>query len=148
MAIEVHGVAPLLQVYDMPRSVQFYRDVLGFEVVATSPNLGGTDRFHWALLRLGDAEIMLNTAYEFDEKRPAEPDRGRTAAHGDTGLFFACRDVQAAYEEFSAKGLVLQKPHVTGYGTKQLSLSDPDGYGLCFQWRATEQKAAGNDAHT
>jgi glyoxylase I family protein len=135
MALEVRGVAPLLQVYDMPRSVRFYRDMLGFEVVATSPNLGGEDRFHWALLRLGDAEIMLNTAYEFDEQRPAEPDLPRTAAHGDTGLFFGCPDVDAAYEEFSGKGLKLKKPHVAGYGMKQLSFSDPDGYGLCFQWR-------------
>lgn len=37
MAVEVRGVCPLLQVYDMPTSVRFYRDTLGFEVVATSP---------------------------------------------------------------------------------------------------------------
>jgi catechol 2,3-dioxygenase-like lactoylglutathione lyase family enzyme len=52
MAIDVRGVCPLLQVYDMPASVKFYRDMLGFEVVTTSPVLG-PDRFHWALLRLG-----------------------------------------------------------------------------------------------
>ena len=137
MALEVRGVALLLEVYDMPRSVRFYRDLLGFEVVTTSPNLGGEDRFHWALLRLGEAEIMLNSAYEFDEERPPEPDRARTAAHRDTGLFFACPDVDAAYEAFSAKGLKLKKPHVASYGMKQLSFNDPDGYGLCFQWRAS-----------
>lgn len=139
MALNIRRVAPLLQVYDMSRSVRFYRDMLGFELVTTSPNLGGEDRFHWALLRLGEADIMLNTAYEFDEQRPAEPDRRRTAAHGDTGLFFECPDVDAAYEEFSAKGLKLKKPHVAPYGMKQLSFSDPDGYGLCFQWRASSE---------
>jgi glyoxylase I family protein len=135
MAIEVRGVAPLLEVYDMPRSVRFYRDVLGFEVVSTSPKLG-EDRFHWALLRLGEAEVMLNTAYEFDEERPAEPERARTAAHQDTCLFFGCPDVDAAYEELRAKGVTVGKPSVARYGMKQLSLSDPDGYGLCFQWPA------------
>jgi glyoxylase I family protein len=136
MAIEVRGVAPLLEVYDMPRSVRFYRDVLGFEVVSTSPKLGGEDRFHWALLRLGDAEVMLNTAYEFDDERPAEPDGARTAAHRDTCLFFGCPDVDAAYEELRGKVAGLRKPTVALYGMKQLSLSDPDGYGLCFQWSA------------
>ncbi|UWZ83128.1 VOC family protein [Occallatibacter riparius] len=32
MAIEVTGVAPLVQVFDVPKSIRFYRDVLGFAV--------------------------------------------------------------------------------------------------------------------
>jgi glyoxylase I family protein len=135
MALDVCGLTPLLQVYDMPASVRFYRDVLGFEIVNTSPKLG-EDRFHWALLRLGDAELMLNTAYEFDAERPPQPDPQRTAAHGDTGLFFGCPNVDAAYEELRGKGVELKKPVVAPYGMKQLSLRDPDGYGLCFQWPA------------
>jgi catechol 2,3-dioxygenase-like lactoylglutathione lyase family enzyme len=137
MAIEVRGVCPLVQVYDMPTSVKFYRDKLGFEVVSTSPVLG-PDRFHWALLRLGGAEVMLNTAYEFDNERPVPADRARVAAHGDTGLFFGCRDVDAAYEELRDKGVTVKPPTVARYGMKQLYLKDPDGYGLCFQWRAEE----------
>lgn len=135
MALDVRGLTPLLQVYDMPTSVRFYRDVLGFEVVTTSPTLG-EDRFHWALLRLGNAELMLNTAYEFDHERPAEPEHARTAAHDDTGLYFGCPDVKAAYEELRAKGVTVKEPSVTGYGMKQLYLRDPDGYALCFQWSA------------
>ena len=135
MALEVSGLTPLLQVYDMPTSVRFYRDVLGFEIMRTSPVLG-EDRFHWALLRLGNAELMLNTAYEFDDERPAKPDHARTAAHDDTGLFFACPDVDAAYKELSSKGVNVKKPSITGYGMKQMYLRDPDGYALCFQWSA------------
>ena len=135
MTIDVRGLTPLLQVYDMPTSVRFYRDLLGFEVVSTSPVLG-EDRFHWALLRLGDAELMLNTAYEFDGERPVEPDPARTAAHGDTGLFFGCPDVDRAYEELRGKGVTVQEPSVAPYGMKQMYLRDPDGYALCFQWSA------------
>jgi len=135
MALDVRGLTPLLQVYDMPRSVRFYRELLGFEVVSTSPKLG-EDRFHWALLRLGDADLMLNTAYEFDDDRPAEPDDARTAAHDDTGLFFGCPNVDAAYEELRGKGVTVKEPVVTGYGMKQMYLRDPDGYALCFQWSA------------
>src|SRR4030095_15238124 len=108
MALDVRGLTPLLQVYDMPRSVRFYRDLLGFEVMSTSPVLG-EDRFHWALLRLGGAELMLNTAYEFDNERPAEPDRARASAHEDTGLFFGCPDVDAAYEELRGKGVKVKE---------------------------------------
>ena len=136
MAIDVRGVCPLLGVYDMPTAVRFYRDKLGFELVSTSPALGGEDRFHWCLLRLGDAEVMLNTAYEFDEERPSREKHARERGHGDTCLYFGCPDVDAAYEELRAKGVDVKEPKVAPYGMKQMYLSDPDGFGLCFQWRA------------
>jgi catechol 2,3-dioxygenase-like lactoylglutathione lyase family enzyme len=135
MALDLLGLAPLLQVYDMPAAVRFYRDVLGFEVVTTSPAFG-EDRFHWALLRLGGAELMLNTAYERDSERPAQRDPARTAAHDDTGLYFSCPDIDAAYRELRAKAVDVQEPVVTGYGMKQLYVRDPDGYALWFQWSA------------
>jgi catechol 2,3-dioxygenase-like lactoylglutathione lyase family enzyme len=122
----------LLQVFDMPRSIRFYRDLLGFEVVETSdPGY----RFDWALLRLDDAEVMLNTAYE-EHRRPAVPDPARMAAHADTILYFRCPDVDAAFEHLRKHGLDVKEPEVAPYGMKQLYVSDPDGYLLCFQWRA------------
>jgi glyoxylase I family protein len=33
---QIQGLAPLLQVFDMPVALKFYRDVLGFEVVQAS----------------------------------------------------------------------------------------------------------------
>jgi catechol 2,3-dioxygenase-like lactoylglutathione lyase family enzyme len=144
MPFELRGLCPLLQVYDMPTSIRFYRDVLGFEVIETSPVLG-EDFFHWALLRRGDAELMLNTAYEFNSERPAERDPARKAAHGDTGLFIGCPDVDAAYHELLGKGLALKEPAVAWYGMKQLYLHEPDGYGLCFQWPAAYESLPAED---
>ena len=131
MGIQAEGLTPLIQVFDMPRSVAFYRDVLGFEVVATSPPRGPDD-FDWGLLRLGGAHLMLNTAYEEDSRPPA-PDPGRAAAHQDTGLFFACPDVDGAYAHLRGRGLDPAPPKVAPYGMKQLYLKDPDGFEICFQ---------------
>ena len=133
MAFELGGLTPLLQVYDMPAAVRFYRDVLGFEVVSTSPPLGGDDRFHWAMLRSGGAQLMLNTAYEDDDARPTAPDAARVAAHDDTALYIGCPDIDAVYDELRRRNVELRKPIVTGYGMKQLYLKDPDGYTVCFQ---------------
>ena len=133
MGIEIRGMAPLLQVFDMPMSIAFYRDVLGFEVASTSTPRG--EHFDWALLRLNGVEVMLNTAYE-EEERPAAPDPGRIAAHEDTCLYFGCPDVDAAYAYLRARGVAAEEPKVAPYGMKQLYLRDPDGYSLCFQWPA------------
>lgn len=131
MSIKVEGVCALLQVFDMPTSVRFYRDVLGFEIVNTSGREG--DQFDWGLLRLNDTYLMLNTAYEQDS-RPAHPDPSHVSAHGDTCLYFRCPDVDGAYQHLRAHGIDVQEPKVAPYGMKQLYLNDPDGYSLCFQW--------------
>lgn len=131
MSIEVEGVCTLMQVFDMATSVRFYRDVLGFEIVATSPREG--DQFDWGLLRLNNTHVMLNTAYE-EDSRPARADPVQVAAHGDTCLYFRCPDVDAAYQHLRAHGLEVREPKVAPYGMKQLYLHDPDGYSLCFQW--------------
>jgi len=64
MGIEVRGLVPLLQVFDMPTSIKFYRDVLGFEVAATSKP--GSDDVGWAMLKLDggtDAQYGLRRRY-------------------------------------------------------------------------------------
>ena len=134
MGIDIRGMAPLLQVFDIPASIAFYRDALGFEVVTTSKPMG--EHFDWALLRLNDVEQMLNTAYEEDARPPA-PDPARTAAHDDTCLYFGCPDGDAAYAFLRARGVAAKEPKVAPYGMKQLYVSDPDGYSLCFQWRSS-----------
>ena len=133
MAIEIRGLAPLLQVFDMPASIAFYRDVLGFKIVGTDGKLVPNN--DWAMLELNGAQLMLNTAYEA-EHRPAAPDPARVAAHNDTCIYFGCPDVDAAYAHLRDKGVQLKPPKVAWYGMKQLYLPDPDGYCLCYQWPA------------
>jgi glyoxylase I family protein len=130
MPLEIGGLAPLLQVFDMQESVQFYRR-LGFDVVSTS----GEEDFNWALLRRDGVEIMLNTAYE-PGRRPDVRDSARTKAHSDTMLFFACPDVDDAYRFVQSQGLTAAQPVTRDYGMRQMTMRDPDGFILCFQHRA------------
>ena len=135
MPINISGLAPLLQVFDMPTAISFYRDVLGFALVSAS---APGDHSEWVMLRLNDIELMLNTAYEADQ-RPASPDPARVAAHADTCLYFGCEDLDAAYQYLCNRGVKARKPKIAPYGMKQLYFRDPDGYGLCFQWPVTQQ---------
>ncbi len=136
MAIEVTGVAPLVQVFDMAKSIRFYRDVLGFEVTGRAKaKSDNPDDVDWCMLELGPATIMLNTAYDPDDV-PAAPDAARWDGHQDTCLYFGCQDVDAAYRHLVEKGVNVEPPKVAWYGMKQLCLKDPDGFGICFQWKA------------
>jgi glyoxylase I family protein len=135
MPIETRGMCPLLFVYDMPTAIHFYRDVLGFEVGGTSKPGQPGDDFGWCLLKFGGGELMLNTAYD-DGERPPAPDPERVASHGDTTLYFACEDLDGAYQYLRAQGVDAKEPKVAYYGMKQLYLRDPDGFGVCLQWPA------------
>jgi len=134
MGLEVTSLTPLIQVFNMPRSLAFYRDTLGFEVMADS---GDGDDSSWVWLRLGDADLMLNDQYEPGDV-PDAPPAARVEWHQDTCLYFGCPDTDAAYEFLRSKGVELDLPKVAPYGMKQLLVRDPDNYQLCFQWRATD----------
>jgi glyoxylase I family protein len=134
MSIDIRGMTPLLQVFDMSTSLNFYCDVLGFEIVQTDSNTTAPNH-NWVWLRRNEIDLMLNTAYEA-ETRPRVPDSLRIATHGDTGLFFGAPDVDAIYAHLRAKGIDAKEPHVAPYGMKQLYVRDPDGFGICFQWKA------------
>ena len=138
MRVEYGGLTPLIQVFDMPASMRFYCDILGFGLVATNAD---EPPYDWVLLRRNDDEIMLNTMYEADDRPPA-PDPARTAAHRDTTFYFGCSDVDAVYEHLRKHGAADKPPSVAPYGMKQLYFSDPDGYLLCLQWPASEETAA------
>lgn len=129
MAIDISGMTPLISVFDMPTSLRFYRDVLGFEVVQNS---GDGDSSSWIWLRLNGCDLMLNDQYE-PGRVPTEPPAERTKWHHDTCLYFGCADPDAAYEYLKSKGVDLRPPSTAPYGMKQLYLHDPDGYNLCFQ---------------
>jgi glyoxylase I family protein len=134
MAIAISGLTPLLEVFDLPASLAFYRDMLGFELVS------GDDSW-WCMLRLGEATLMLNTAYERHE-RPASADAMRVRAHADTSLYFSTPDPDAVHARLRAKGWPVTEPAVTTYGMRQVSSKDPDGFQLCFICPATPETKA------
>lgn len=125
MTVDVTEMTPLLQVFDMARSLAFYRGLLGFTAVSRTE--------HWCLLRRDGIQLMLNTAYDEGE-RPEAPDPARERAHQDTVLYFGCPDVDAARLMLQDAGFAVAPPRIAPYGMKQLTFHDPDGYEICLQW--------------
>jgi len=134
MSTKFLGLTPLMQVFDMPTSLAFYRDKLGFDVVSASPVVETPEGTfsHWMWLRSGSVDLMLNTAYDAGE-RPGTPDAFRMATHGDTCLYIGCPDLDGAYATFTRAGLKIDPPAMASYGIRQLSLRDPDNFELVFQ---------------
>jgi glyoxylase I family protein len=130
---DLTGVTPYFEVFDMTSSVAFYRDVLGFHVVFATPEVETAEgRFsHFVRLGGGRVDLMLNTAYDSNE-RPAARSEPRWAGCRHMHLYIDCDDVEAFYAETTARGLKAERPAPTGYGYLAFHAHDPDGHRLVF----------------
>lgn len=124
-------LTPLISVFDMTKSLAFYRDVVGFAVISASPEVETAEgRFsHWMWLQFGETEIMLNTQYDSNE-RPPQP-TAKTIR--DAVFYIGCRDIDLAFRELSSRGLKSDPPKMAPYGLRFFSVEDPDGYTIVFQ---------------
>ncbi len=117
----IRELVPLLFVADIQRSLAFYRDRLGFAVMANWELAG---KLAWCRLarRVGpDARASRGRGW---------PRRGR--GHG-VAFYFICDDADAMHAELLERGLRLEPPQLAHYGMKQVFVPDPDGYSLCFE---------------
>lgn len=130
--IKIEGFTPLLSVFNMPTSVRFYRDLLGFDLVATSETPDRADNFKWVRLRLNGIELLLEPRGEKTCPKPA-------TAHDwldrhDMSIHFGCSELDHVYQYLQSNGVDVTAPSRTAYGYKALYVRDPDGFPLVFHW--------------
>lgn len=128
-----------LQVADLDRSVAFYRDILGFEIVfAWNPQaayirelVGYPDAdIHAAILRLPGSDVFLELMeYRNVERTPV--DTG-TANPGTAHIAFYVDDLETLYADLTARGARSVSKPVTptigpNEGGRAVYLIDPDG---------------------
>jgi catechol 2,3-dioxygenase-like lactoylglutathione lyase family enzyme len=117
--VQIHDLAPLLNVADLGRSLAFYRDALGFAAVEDY-ELDG--QILWAALQSGDAKLMLHEAPQSD------PSRGRRASYADLVLYLYVEDAAAAHAALDGLGFAPGPIEQEDVGLVEFYLRDPDGY--------------------
>lgn len=120
---EISGISPFLIVSNVPSSLSFYRDKLGFEITFQGP---ADDAFFGIVCR-GGAMIMLKDV-GID---PLPNSRREPGARWDAYLNVADPDALAA--EFAARNVEFSEPlKDTDDGLRGFELKDADGYVLFF----------------
>lgn len=103
----------VLGVTDLARSVSFYRETLGLELVGESGGL--------AFFNVGGLTLMLNTAL-------ADPD---SPIAGATEVVFAVGTVSAGHRVLEQRGChFIQVPREVTPGSWAATFLDPDGHKL------------------
>jgi len=121
---EIYGMPafPVILTNDLPRSSQWYQDVLGFADVFTMR--GPDDRPLLAHLRWCKwADVLITQA-----RMPLEPPRGQ----GITLNFMTLGVDELAERARAAGANVLDGPVDRPWNARDVTIADPDGYRLNF----------------
>jgi catechol 2,3-dioxygenase-like lactoylglutathione lyase family enzyme len=109
-----NSLEPRLHIADFARSVAFYRDVIGFEVLALFPEDSPT----FALLAKDGVGLQIGG-----------PDAGKAQDAAPTvTLYFDVADATGVYEQLKNKVTVEWGPEVYFYHRREFAFHDPDGH--------------------
>jgi len=113
---------PILQVADVPRSLGFYRDLLGFAVMYVFPAEGEPQ---FVSLAIDGGKLALGATDE-----PVQS--------ASTSLWLYADDVDAAVAHLREAGVrVVAEPADQPWGERVASVADPDGYTVHIGARLT-----------
>ena len=114
--VELMSVLPVLRVTDLDQSVEFYGQVLGFEVVWRAPIDAGGEN---CLVRSGGVDLLLSTA----------ADLGDAPAFTGT-LYFSASGTAELFDAIKESVDIVWPLSQMADGTSEFGLRDPDGYVL------------------
>jgi uncharacterized glyoxalase superfamily protein PhnB len=109
----------MLRTWDIPGTIKFYTELLGFEFVATTVDEGSG----WASLHHGDVSIMLSGPNEHE---------GDTHPAFTGSLYFNTGDVDQIWEQVHDKARVCYPIEDFEYGMREFAVYDNNGYLLQF----------------
>lgn len=113
--------AGMLFVKDMKRALEFYRDVLGFSVVAGQGDLG-----EFAVLDAGGPRLVLHRIPDRVARGITIDDPPRRRIEAASKFVLVCRDVAAVREALVARGVVADElQHFRE--VRFFDASDPEG---------------------
>ncbi len=116
-------LVPMLICADVPASVRFYCDVLGFEVVDRMDDVGATG---FASLRNGKAMVMLASPTYIPRAPRVE---GR---YPQSMYYFYVEDVDALRRSVVDAGWPATECVDRFYGLREFEVVDPEGHVLLF----------------
>ncbi len=125
-------MTPNLMVENVNRTIGFYTDVLGFELLTTVPEEG---HFDWAMMRKDGVELMFQARSSLGGELPA---LAEAPIGGSLTFYTEVTGLRELYEQLKGQVEIVQDWHTTFYGTQEFAFRDCNGYIIGFS-EALEQ---------
>ena len=115
-----------LMVEDVNRTIEFYADSLGFELLTSVPEEG---KFDWAMMRRDGVEIMFQARSNLGEEIPALAD---APIGGSLTFYTEVTGLKDLYDGLEGKVAIVHDLHTTFYGTQEFAFRDCNGYTFAY----------------
>ena len=116
---EPRHLTPMIHVPDVRATVDWYESI-GFRAVDTYDN-GTAEGLSFAILAFGNGQVMFNQGGETSTKRRREVD-----------LYAYTDDVDKIYAQLKDRVDVIEEPHNTFYGMREVIIRDLNGFWITF----------------
>ena len=123
MVSQISNMVPMLICKDTQESIQFYTEVLGFNIAERMDDVGKSG---WASLELGAARLMLASPTYLPDAQKTE---GR---YPQAMYYFYPENVEQLHSEVREKGYEVTELTDRFYGMREFEMVDPSGHMLVF----------------
>jgi uncharacterized glyoxalase superfamily protein PhnB len=115
--VKLETLTPMLRTWDLPATIAFYTEVLGFERESVSEDMS------WASLTRDGVAVML--------ARPSTPEGDQKPAFTGS-LYFTTDDVDDLWEQLKDRAQICYPIESFDYGMREFGIYDNNGYLLQF----------------
>ena len=124
--MEYKDLMPNLMVKDVNRTIDFYKNVLEFNLLTTVPESGN---YVFAIVNSGTVLISFQEEKSIKEEYSQ---LNKFAEGGGLTLYIHVTDVNTLYEKVKSKATIAKEMHKTFYGSMEFAIEDCNGYILTF----------------
>jgi hypothetical protein len=120
-------VTPMIHVPDVRATIDWYQSI-GFTVIGTNEEDGVMD---WAMLSFGDGTVMFSAGGQPSSAHRREVD-----------LYVHTEKVDDLYQHLSGRVDVVETPHDTIYGMREIIIRDLNRFWITFGQEIDDRAAA------
>jgi len=117
-------LVPMIHVPDVRATVEWYQSI-GFDTLNTYEN-GTPEGLSFAIMSFGNGQVMFNQGGQASDKRRREVD-----------LYVYTDDVDQIYERLKGRVDIIEPPHDTFYGMREVILRDVNRFWITFAQELT-----------
>ncbi|MEM9906660.1 MAG: VOC family protein [Cyanobacteria bacterium P01_D01_bin.44] len=117
--MKLGAISPMLEVSNLQEAIDYYTNILGFELQGTWPEEGAAQ---WAALKAGQVTLMFVTQAESATRPPTLTGQ----------LYCYPTDVNALWDELKDKVEIAWPIDNMVYGMREFAIRDGNGYVITF----------------
>lgn len=128
--VSLQSLTPNIMVADVNQTLDYYKDILGFEVIDTNSTAG---QLEWGFVKKGEAGLMFQEASSLKGEYPSLASRPMGGAM--TFYILVQENIEDWFASLKGKVKVVKELNTTFYGTKEFAIEDVNGFILTFSER-------------